>query len=59
VVKTSAPEDLLGDLRGQAKSAGSVFRVDDGQVHGMGLAQMANVLAHDLAPRAAEDVADE
>jgi hypothetical protein len=52
-------EELLGDLRRQAKAAGGVFRIDDGQLHLMRLAQMADVLTHDPASRAAEDVADE
>ena len=52
-------EELFGDLRRQAKAAGGVFRIDDGQLDVVRLAQVADVLAHDPAPRAAEDVADE
>ena len=52
-------EEILGDLRRQAEAAGGVFRIDDGQVHGVRFAQMADVLAHDPASRAAEDVANE
>jgi hypothetical protein len=52
-------EKLFGNLRSQAKAAGGVFRIDDGQLHLVRLTQMADVLAHDPAPRAAEDVADE
>ena len=52
-------EEILGDLRRQAKAAGGVFRIDDGQLYLMRLAQMADVLTHDPASRAAEDVADE
>ena len=40
-------------------SAGGVLGVNDGEVDGVGLAHMADVLADDLASRAAEDVADE
>ena len=52
-------EELIGDLGGYAKAAGGVFDVHDGEVDFVGLAQMADVLAHDAASRAAEDVADE
>ena len=52
-------EELLGDLGGNAEAAGGVFDIHDGEVDVVGLAQMADVLAHDPASRAAEDVADE
>ncbi len=52
-------ENLLGDLRGQAKASGGVFGVDDGEVDRVRLADVADVLADDLSSRAAEDVADE
>ena len=52
-------EEVLGKLRRQAKAAGGVFGIDDGELDVVRRAQMADVLAHDPAPRAAEDVADE
>ena len=52
-------EDFLGNLRGDAEAAGGVFGVDDGEVDGVRLADVADVLADDFASRAAEDVADE
>ncbi len=52
-------EEVLGNLRRHAESACGVFRVDDGQVDVAGLAHMADVFADNLAPRAAEDVANE
>ena len=52
-------EQFVGDLRGHAKAAGGVLDVHDGQIDLVGLADVANVLTDDPAPRAAEDVADE
>jgi hypothetical protein len=52
-------EELIGDLRGHAEAASGVFDIHDGEVDFVGLAQMADVLAHNSASRAAEDVADE
>ena len=52
-------EDLLGDLRCHAEAAGGVFDVHYCQVHVVSLAHMTDVLAHDPAPCAAENVADE
>ena len=52
-------EDLLGDLRRHAEAAGGVLNVHDRQLDLVRLAHVADVLAHDPASRAAEDVADE
>ena len=52
-------EELVGDRRGEAESAGGVFSVDDDEVDGAALDDVADVLAHDAATGAAEDVADE
>ncbi len=52
-------EKLLGKLRRNPEAASGVLRVDDDQLDVVSLAQMADVLAHDPASRAAEDVADE
>jgi hypothetical protein len=52
-------EEILGELGRQAEAARGVFGVDDDQFHDVRLAHMADVLAHDPAPRTAENVADE
>ena len=52
-------EEFFGNLRGHAEAAGGVLGVDDGEFDVVRLAHVADVLAHDPAPRAAEDVADE
>ena len=55
----SPVENLFSDLRGHAKAARGVFDIDDREIDVVGFAYVADMLAHDAAPRAAEDVADE
>jgi hypothetical protein len=52
-------EKLLGDLGRDAEPAGRVFRVHHDQVHVMRLTHMPDMFAHNPAPRAAKNVADE
>ena len=52
-------EKLLGQRRRNAEAAGGVFGVDDDEFDVVRFTEMADVLAHDAASRAAEDVADE
>ncbi len=52
-------EQLFGDLRRYAETASGILRIDDGEFDVMRGAHVADVLAHDAAPRAAENVADE
>ncbi len=61
VVSTSAPRSKSSSaICGRhAEAAGGVFDIDDGEVDVVRLAHVADVLAHDPASRAAEDVADE
>src|SRR5579885_1242390 len=52
-------EKFLADRRGDAKAPGRIFDVDNQELDAVGLDKMMKMLAHDLAPRAAEHVADE
>ncbi len=52
-------EELVDNLRGDAKAAGGVLDVHDGEVDVVGGTHVADVFAHDSASCAAEDVADE
>ncbi len=52
-------EQVFGDLRSDAETAGGVFSVDDDQIDGMGGAHMPDVLADNPAACTAENVADE
>jgi hypothetical protein len=51
-------EHLLGDLRRHAKAARRVLGIDHDQIDFIGLADMADVFAHNPASRAAKNVAD-
>src|SRR5580698_1797012 len=51
-------EELIGDLRRHAEAARRVLDVHDGEINLVSLAHMADMLAHNPAPRAAKDVAD-
>jgi hypothetical protein len=52
-------EQLLSNLRRNSESPGSILSVDDDQLDIVSLNHVLDVLAHDPAPRAAEDVANE
>ena len=51
-------EQILGELRRHAKAARRILGIDNHQIHVVRLAHMANVLAHNPAPRAAKNIAD-
>ena len=61
VVSTCAPRSKSSSAmrRREAESAGGVFGVDDDEIDGAALDDVAEVLVHDAAAGAAEDVADE
>ncbi len=52
-------ENLFGDLRRDAETARGILDIDDREIDVVRRAYVADVLAHDFASRAAEDVADE
>jgi hypothetical protein len=55
----SKVEQVFSDLRRNAKSACGILGIDYNEIDGMRIDDMANVLAHNLATRASEDVTDE
>jgi hypothetical protein len=52
-------EELFGDAGRDAEAAGGVFAVHDEEVDGVGLDELGEVFADDVAAGRAEDVADE
>jgi len=52
-------EEFFCDGRGDAEAAGGVFAVDDEEIDGVGLDDMGQVFADDVAAGGAKDVADE
>ena len=52
-------EDRVGDVAGDAESGGGVLDVGDDEVDGVPLDERGEAAPGDLAPRLAEDVADE
>ncbi len=51
-------EELFGDGGGDAEAAGGVFAVDDEEIDGVGVEDVRQVFADDMAAGGAEDVAD-
>jgi hypothetical protein len=52
-------KQFFGNLWCDSEAASGIFRIDDGEFDVMGFAYVADVLAYDAAPRAAENVTDE
>src|SRR5947209_9707105 len=52
-------KQLLGNSRGNSEAAGRVLSIGNDQIHLIRLYKMRKMIAHDLAPWAAEDVANE
>jgi hypothetical protein len=52
-------EDLFCDGGGDAEATGGVFAVDYQQVDGVGVEDVGEMLAHDVAAGGAKDIADE
>jgi hypothetical protein len=55
----SEVEEFFGDGGGDAEAAGGVFAVDDEEIYGVGVEDVGQVLAYDVAAGRTEDVADE
>jgi hypothetical protein len=51
-------EELFGDGGSDAEAAGGVFAVDDEEIDGVGVEDVRQVFADDMAAGGAEDVAD-
>jgi hypothetical protein len=52
-------KELVGNLRRHTKTAGGIFCVDHHQIHVVGRADVAEVLTHNAASRAPENVPNE
>jgi hypothetical protein len=55
----SEVEELFRDGGGDAEASGGVFAVDDEEIDGVGVEDVGEVLAYDVAAGRTEDVADE
>src|SRR5579871_717829 len=51
-------EKLVGDSRCNAEPAGRIFRISDHQVDLVGLHDVSNMVAHNLAAGAAENISN-